>query len=285
MNNEIIMLPFLLLILKNEKKIDNSKEKALKAKDSVKSNDNVKTPPPNIAFDETKAYKLRDIASGIMTFLPEREKAYCNLYINEMNMYDSLKELDVVEKGANDKIESIDIREDRLNKINMLKALKPYLAEDKQKTLDFTLSLSEFMDELMSNWQAYAEKLKEIMKDKSTSIFEKLSNLINMFKPMLKDNINVDKISKQIKMMDLVIKAEDMMNDNTSKDKNDGTDNDQNKFVNNIKTLLNSDQQKALEKIMEMLSSGTKNKDTAKAAGSDKKEIIAVKPDNIEDAK
>ncbi|SHE99075.1 hypothetical protein SAMN02746089_01118 [Caldanaerobius fijiensis DSM 17918] len=267
MNREAMLLLLLLLVVFKEKVGDSgTTRKTLplmrgeKDRKDGKDEDIPKFKVPEIHLKEEHFYKLRDLMSSIKPYLPEYEQILSEIYVNSVNIYDCYKRLNNVNKS--EALHQIkDVRKERKNKIEMLKAVKSHIAEDKQELFDFSLNLLEVLDGLMSNWNEYVDKIKAIMGDEHISQVDKMAKIIELFKPIFRDDEGkLDKLIKNIKIIDLVTKAESVINDKDNKGKGDKNNimrsdsgDEKERFLNNVKTLMNDQQKEAFDKLLNYL--------------------------------
>lgn len=282
----MLVILLLLLLIIREKKLrmgDNIMALPLPRRRQRGDQDGLKLRMPDIKLTEDHLYKIKDLVSSVKTYLPEREQILSDLYINVINVYDCCKRLNSIdETGVVHQMR--DIRDERKKRIEMLKAAKPHMAEDKQELLDFSINLLELIDGLVNNWSEYMAKIKSIVENPEISQIEKLARVIEMFKPLFRDDDGkIDKFIKNLKIIDLVTKAESVISDKESKNSGNedmvrgNSGDERERFLNNVRALMNDQQKEVFDKVINYLMSG----DEQNKEGSSEK----AKPLEIEEKK
>lgn len=287
MNKETLLLLLLLLVVFKEKVNESSMTrktlpliKGEKERKGAKDEDVPKLKIPEIRLTEEHFYKLRDLMSSVKPYLPEHHQILSEMYINSVNIYDCYKRLNNINKPEA-LYQMKDLREERKNKIEMLRAIKSHIAEDKQELFDFSLNLLEVLDGLMSNWNEYVSKIKTIISDDHIGQMDKIAKIIELFKPVFRgDEEKLDKLIKNIKIIDLVTKAESVINDKDNKGKGDKNNmmrsdsgDEKERFLNNVKTLMNDQQREAFDKLINYLNNGEEKQNDNKEIENQSVEI------------
>jgi hypothetical protein len=105
--------------------------------------------------------------------------------------------------------EEIEVAEKiEVDKIGILKAIKPYITEDKKIVIDKFLKFHEALKNLQEKMEKYS---KEEDKD---NIFDKIIDIYEALRPIIPEEKleETDKLAKNIKLLEVLNKAEGIMN-------------------------------------------------------------------------
>ncbi|AIS51757.1 hypothetical protein TKV_c05600 [Thermoanaerobacter kivui] len=147
--------------------------------------------------------KGKDFVGSIKPYLNKRDQYYVDIFSKIAEIVEiqkNLMNLSEEEITAMDKAE--------IDKIGILKAIKPYIAEDKKVVVDKFLKFHEALKNLQQKMEKYS---KEEGKD---NIFDKIVDIYEAIKPIIPEDKmeTADKLAKNIKLLEVLNKAEGIMN-------------------------------------------------------------------------
>ncbi|PHO06591.1 hypothetical protein BFT35_10490 [Thermoanaerobacterium thermosaccharolyticum] len=181
----------------NQNKQDNKLES--KTDDEIKSNLDI--------FEIIE--KGKNFMGSVKPYLHKREQYYIDIFTKIAEILECHKQLIEYQN------QGTEIQEDNFDQIGMLKAVKPYMKEDKQIIIDKFIKLHEGIQNLNEKMKKY-----EIEENKN-NVIDKILDIFEALKPVIPDDRQdmAEKIIKNIKLVEALNKAESIMNSKNSVDK------------------------------------------------------------------
>ncbi|HHW57412.1 MAG TPA: hypothetical protein GXX15_07065 [Clostridia bacterium] len=154
--------------------------------------------------------KGKDFMGSVKPYLNKRDQYYVDMFAKVAEIIEIQKNLMSL---SEEEIETEEKTE--VDKIGLLKAIKPYITEDKQVVIDKFLKFHEALKNLQEKMQKYSKE-----EDKKENIFDKIVDIYEAIRPIIpEDKIEeTDKLAKNIKLLEVLNKAEGIMN-STREDK------------------------------------------------------------------
>jgi hypothetical protein len=206
---------------------------------------------------------------SVKPYLHRREQYYIDIFTKIAEILECHKQLIEYQN------QGTEIQEDNFDQIGMLKAVKPYMKQDKQIIIDKFIKLHEGIQNLNEKMKKYE------MEDNKNNVIDKILDIFEALKPVIPDDKQdmAEKIIKNIKLVEALNKAESIMNSKNSADKD--------KKESNTESNTRSDSvdiPKNIEKSEEIESDvNNKNIEKAEEIKSDVNNLKEV-VDSLEDA-
>lgn len=147
--------------------------------------------------------KGKDFVGSLKPYLSKRDQYYVDIFSKMAEIIEIQKKLVNL---SEEEIEALDKVE--VDKIGILKAIKPYIAEDKKIVIDKFLKFFEALKNLQQKLEKYTKE-----GDKN-NIFDKIVDIYEAIRPIIPEEKieETDKIAKNIKLLEVLNKAEGIMN-------------------------------------------------------------------------
>jgi hypothetical protein len=147
--------------------------------------------------------KSKNFVESVKPYLCKRDQYYVDIFSKIAEIIEIQKDLMNL---SQEEIEAMD--KTQVDKIGILKAIKPYIAEDKQIIIDKFLKFHEALKNLQQRLEKYT---KEEDKD---NFFDKIVDIYEAIRPIIPEEKieETDKIAKNIKLLEVLNKAEGIMN-------------------------------------------------------------------------
>ncbi|HHV73899.1 hypothetical protein BVF91_00875 [Thermoanaerobacterium sp. PSU-2] len=160
--------------------------------------------------------KSKNFMGSVKPYLHRKEQYYIDIFTKIAEILECHKQLMEFNQEA-------EMQEDDFDQIGMLKAVKPYMKEDKQIIIDKFIKLHEGIQNLNEKMKKY-----EVEGDKN-NIIDKILDIFEAIKPVIPDDKKdmAEKIIKNIKLVEALNKAESIMNSKNSesrREKVEGSD-------------------------------------------------------------
>lgn len=213
--------------------------------------------------------KGKNFMGSVKPYLHRREQYYIDIFTKIAEILECHKQLIEYQN------QGTEIQEDNFDQIGMLKAVKPYMKQDKQIIIDKFIKLHEGIQNLNEKMKKYE------MEDNKNNVIDKILDIFEALKPVIPDDKQdmAEKIIKNIKLVEALNKAESIMNSKNSADKD--------KKESNTESNTRSDSvdiPKNIEKSEEIESDvNNKNIEKAEEIKSDVNNLKEV-VDSLEDA-
>ncbi|MFU0782926.1 MAG: Merozoite surface protein 7 [Thermoanaerobacterium thermosaccharolyticum] len=213
--------------------------------------------------------KGKNFMGSVKPYLHKREQYYIDIFTKIAEILECHKQLIEYQN------QGTEIQEDNFDQIGMLKAVKPYMKEDKQIIIDKFIKLHEGIQNLNEKMKKYE------IEDNKNNVIDKILDIFEALKPVIPDDRQdmAEKIIKNIKLVEALNKAESIMNSKNSADKD--------KKESNTESNTRSDSvdiPKNIEKSEEIESDvNNKNIEKAEEIKSDVNNLKEV-VDSLEDA-
>lgn len=149
--------------------------------------------------------KSKNFMGSVKPYLHRKEQYYIDIFTKIAEILECHKQLMEFNQEA-------EMQEDDFDQIGMLKAVKPYMKEDKQIIIDKFIKLHEGIQNLNEKMKKY-----EVEGDKN-NIIDKILDIFEAIKPVIPDDKKdmAEKIIKNIKLVEALNKAESIMNSKNS---------------------------------------------------------------------
>ncbi|HHY80503.1 MAG TPA: hypothetical protein GX516_09310 [Thermoanaerobacter sp.] len=147
--------------------------------------------------------KGKDFVGSIKPYLNKRDQYYVDIFSKIAEIIEIQKKLMSLSEEEIEVAEKIEV-----DKIGILKAIKPYITEDKKIVIDRFLKFHEALKNLQEKMEKYS---KEEDKD---NIFDKIIDIYEALRPIIPEEKleETDKLAKNIKLLEVLNKAEGIMN-------------------------------------------------------------------------
>jgi len=147
--------------------------------------------------------KGKDFVGSIKPYLNKRDQYYVDIFSKIAEIIEIQKKLMSLSEEEIEVAEKIEV-----DKIGILKAIKPYITEDKKIVIDKFLKFHEALKNLQEKMEKYS---KEEDKD---NIFDKIIDIYEALRPIIPEEKleETDKLAKNIKLLEVLNKAEGIMN-------------------------------------------------------------------------
>ncbi|AEM78115.1 hypothetical protein [Thermoanaerobacter wiegelii] len=147
--------------------------------------------------------KGKDFVGSIKPYLNKRDQYYVDIFSKIAEIIEIQKKLMSLSEEEIEMAEKIEV-----DKIGILKAIKPYITEDKKIVIDKFLKFHEALKNLQEKMEKYS---KEEDKD---NIFDKIIDIYEALRPIIPEEKleETDKLAKNIKLLEVLNKAEGIMN-------------------------------------------------------------------------
>lgn len=174
--------------------------------------------------------KGKNFMGSVKPYLHRREQYYIDIFTKIAEILECHKQLIEYQN------QGTEIQEDNFDQIGMLKAVKPYMKEDKQIIIDKFIKLHEGIQNLNEKMKKYETE------DNKNNVIDKILDIFEALKPVIPDDKQdmAEKIIKNIKLVEALNKAESIMNSKNSADKNKKEGNTESKTrSDSVDTLKN----------------------------------------------
>lgn len=241
--------------LLTEGKGTENDEEIIKHGDKVKidvlnKKDNVKESEKSISDSKTDIYEFiskgKEFVGSIKPYLKKRDQYYIDMFTKIAEIVEIQRNLINIPE---DEIKAMD--ETEIDYIGMLKAMKPYMAYDKQDLIEKFLNLHEAIKNIHSKMEKFNDKDMQ-----NINPFDKIIDLYDAIKPIIPDaqKEKAEKLVKNIRLLETLNKAEGIVNSMKETNK---------KPEDSIPSRLNTDETKENlhEKRDEEVSKGKKGVD------------------------
>ncbi|WKV09789.1 hypothetical protein Q2T46_04985 [Thermoanaerobacterium sp. CMT5567-10] len=153
--------------------------------------------------------KGKNFMGSVKPYLHRREQYYIDIFTKIAEILECHKQLIEYQN------QGTEIQEDNFDQIGMLKAVKPYMKQDKQIIIDKFIKLHEGIQNLNEKMKKYE------MEDNKNNVIDKILDIFEALKPVIPDDKQdmAEKIIKNIKLVEALNKAESIMNSKNSADK------------------------------------------------------------------
>ncbi|EMT37884.1 hypothetical protein SAMN04244560_02913 [Thermoanaerobacter thermohydrosulfuricus] len=147
--------------------------------------------------------KGKDFVGSIKPYLNKRDQYYVDIFSKIAEIIEIQKKLMSLSEEEIEVAEKVEV-----DKIGILKAIKPYITEDKKIVIDKFLKFHEALKNLQEKMEKYS---KEEDKD---NIFDKIIDIYEALRPIIPEEKleETDKLAKNIKLLEVLNKAEGIMN-------------------------------------------------------------------------
>ncbi|MBE3591996.1 MAG: hypothetical protein IMW84_03760 [Thermoanaerobacter sp.] len=147
--------------------------------------------------------KGKDFVGSIKPYLNKRDQYYVDIFSKTAEIIEIQKKLMSLSEEEIEVAEKIGV-----DKIGILKAIKPYITEDKKIVIDKFLKFHEALKNLQEKMEKYSKE-----KDKD-NIFDKIIDIYEALRPIIPEEKleETDKLAKNIKLLEVLNKAEGIMN-------------------------------------------------------------------------
>lgn len=147
--------------------------------------------------------KGKDFVGSVKPYLNKRDQYYVDIFSKIAEIIEIQKKLMSLSEEEIEVAEKIEV-----DKIGILKAIKPYITEDKKIVIDKFLKFHEALKNLQEKMEKYS---KEEDKD---NIFDKIIDIYEALRPIIPEEKleETDKLAKNIKLLEVLNKAEGIMN-------------------------------------------------------------------------
>ncbi|WP_029688707.1 hypothetical protein [Thermoanaerobacter sp. A7A] len=147
--------------------------------------------------------KGKDFVGSVKPYLNKRDQYYVDIFSKIAEIIEIQKKLMSLSEEKIEVAEKIEV-----DKIGILKAIKPYITEDKKIVIDKFLKFHEALKNLQEKMEKYS---KEEDKD---NIFDKIIDIYEALRPIIPEEKleETDKLAKKIKLLEVLNKAEGIMN-------------------------------------------------------------------------
>lgn len=147
--------------------------------------------------------KGKELMKSVKPYLNKRDQYYVEMFTKMAEIVEIQKELFSLSE------EEVKAEEEKEpDKIGILKAVKPYISEDKQAIVDKFLKFHEALKNLQ-------EKIEKFSKEeKKANVFGKLVEIYEAIRPLIPEEKveETDKLARNIKLLEVINKAEGLMN-------------------------------------------------------------------------
>ncbi len=188
-------------VIEYEETYQNKQDNKLESKtdDEIKSNLDI--------FEIIE--KGKNFMGSVKPYLHRREQYYIDIFTKIAEILECHKQLIEYQN------QGTEIQEDHFDQIGMLKAVKPYMKEDKQIIIDKFIKLHEGIQNLNEKMKKYE------IEDNKNNVIDKILDIFEALKPVIPDDKQdmAEKIIKNIKLVEALNKAENIMNSKKSVDK------------------------------------------------------------------
>ncbi|MDI3311653.1 MAG: hypothetical protein QJR05_09555 [Thermoanaerobacterium sp.] len=185
--------------------------------------------------------KSKNFMGSVKPYLHRKEQYYIDIFTKIAEILECHKQLMEFNQEA-------EMQEDDFDQIGMLKAVKPYMKEDKQIIIDKFIKLHEGIQNLNEKMKKY-----EVEGDKN-NIIDKILDIFEAIKPVIPDDKKdmAEKIIKNIKLVEALNKAESIMNSKNNEvrhEKAEGSDKDdtKNNSIEDFKESMKAEEIKSAE--------------------------------------
>lgn len=146
--------------------------------------------------------KGKDFVGSVKPYLNKRDQYYVDIFSKIAEIIEIQKKLMSLSEEEIEVAEKIEV-----DKIGILKAIKPYITEDKKIVIDKFLKFHEALKNLQEKMEKYS---KEEDKD---NIFDKIIDIYEALRPIIPEEKleETDKLAKNIKLLEVLNKAEGIM--------------------------------------------------------------------------
>lgn len=153
--------------------------------------------------------KGKNFMGSVKPYLNRREQYYIDIFTKIAEILECHRQL---VEYQNDGTE---VQEDNFDQVGILKAVKPYMKEDKQVIIDKFIKLYEGIQNLNEKMKKYE------MEENKNNVIDKILDIFEALKPVIPDDKQdmAEKIIKNIKLVEALNKAESIMNSKNSADK------------------------------------------------------------------
>ncbi|SHE49648.1 hypothetical protein SAMN02745195_00541 [Thermoanaerobacter uzonensis DSM 18761] len=147
--------------------------------------------------------KGKDFVGSVKPYLNKRDQYYVDIFSKIAEIIEIQKKLMSLSEEEIEVAEKIEV-----DKIGILKAIKPYITEDKKIVIDKFLKFHEALKNLQEKMEKHS---KEEDKD---NIFDKIIDIYEALRPIIPEEKleETDKLAKNIKLLEVLNKAEGIMN-------------------------------------------------------------------------
>ncbi|AEF16750.1 hypothetical protein Thexy_0703 [Thermoanaerobacterium xylanolyticum LX-11] len=154
--------------------------------------------------------KSKNFMGSVKPYLHRKEQYYIDIFTKIAEILECHKQLMEFNQEA-------EMQEDDFDQIGMLKAVKPYMKEDKQMIIDKFIKLHEGIQNLNEKMKKY-----EVEGDKN-NIIDKILDIFEAIKPVIPDDKKdmAEKIIKNIKLVEALNNAESIMNSKNSESRHE----------------------------------------------------------------
>ncbi|SNX53058.1 hypothetical protein [Thermoanaerobacterium sp. RBIITD] len=221
--------------------------------------------------------KGKNFMGSVKPYVNRKEQYYIDIFTKIAEIVECHRQLVEFQNQDADTQE-----DDNFDQIGILKAVKPYMKEDKQVIIDKFIKLHEGIQNLNEKMKKYDnENNKNNMIDKILDIFEAV-------KPIIPDDKQdmAEKIIKNIKLVEALNKAENIMNSKNNKDKNEQQNINKETDKNNMATLTSKKELIKGKDNLERINTPSNTADDENKKGTnkdDEKEIGINNKDNTID--
>jgi len=261
---KLIILELLVVAFIKYQILDEETSLVLKGENDENTDETKKEKAQNIDIFDL-IIKSKDFAGSIKPYLNKKEQYYVDMFTKIAEITEIQKNLMSV---SEEDIESMDEKE--IDHIGILKAVKPYMADDKKEIIDKFLKFYEAVTNVHEKMDKYT-----MDQYKNASIFDKIADLYDAIQPVIPEEKKdvAEKVVKNIKLLEALNKAEGIMSSmkdserkqnvsNNKLEKNDITRNNENVNEENI---LKDDKEDVLK--------NTENKEEIEVQENTEKEI------------
>lgn len=165
--------------------------------------------------------KGKEFMKDIKPYVNKKEQYYIDIFSKMAEVIESHRQL--IEYQNQD---VHGLAEDKVDQIGILRAIKPYLKDDKQIIIDKFIKLHEGIQNINEKMEKF-EKAGNKKRDMG-SMIDRLLDIFEAIKPIIPDDKQdmAEKIVKNIKLVEALNKAEGIMNSMKDNNKKESDNND-----------------------------------------------------------